>query len=99
MRLMWKQGVEADASTYFGFAGELREVREADPAGEVSGRDGCRPAVGGVGVVDRAVLPEGGQRTASRGPERHGAHLLFAALVQPIGSGGRRGVIRLAGAS
>jgi hypothetical protein len=48
----------ADAATYFGLAGELREVTEEDTAGEVSGRDGAGDAVDGVGVVDRAVLSE-----------------------------------------
>src|SRR5271169_4176507 len=81
----------ADAATYFGLAGEFREVPEEDTAGEVSGRDGAGDAVDGVGVVDRAVLSEGRQRASADGVEHHAAHLLPAALVQFVGSGGGRG--------
>src|SRR5271170_2849238 len=96
MRVMWKQGEMADAATYFGLAGELREVPEEDTAGEVSGRDGAGDAVDGVGVVDRAVLSEGRQRASADGVEHHAAHLLPAALVQFVGPGGGRGIVRFA---
>jgi len=52
-------GHRADAASYVGFARDFRAPQQKDTAGEVSRRDGWNHAVDGVGVVDRAVLPEG----------------------------------------
>ena len=38
----------------------------------------------GARVIDRSALPEGGQRPAAGRIEDHAAHLLSAALVQPV---------------
>jgi hypothetical protein len=56
---MWKHGPEADAASYVGSAWDFRALVKEDSAGEASGRDGWRYAVDGVGIVDRALLPEG----------------------------------------
>src|ERR1700740_1516289 len=90
-------GQSTYAATYFGFARELGEVQEEDATGEVSGRDGSDHAVVGVGGVDRAALPEGGQWACSGGTEHHAAYLLSPALVQPVRPGSRRGAVRFAG--
>ena len=37
-----------------------------------------------VGIVDRAELSEGGQRSSSGESEHHAAHLRSSALVQPV---------------
>jgi transposase, IS5 family len=49
--------------------------------------------------VDRAPLPEGGQRPSADGVAHDAAHLLSLALVQPVGPGSRRGAVRFAGAA
>ncbi len=46
---------------------------------------------------DRALLPKGRQRATSGGCGADAAHLLFAAVVQPVGPGGGRSAVRLGG--
>ena len=44
--------------------------------------------------ADRAALSQAGQRAASQGTGEDAADLLFAAVVQPGGPGGGRGIVR-----
>ena len=43
------------------------------------------------------LLPQGRQRAPAGGGGADAAHLLFAAMVQPVGPGGGRGAVRLGG--
>src|ERR1019366_1681924 len=75
----------------------IRALRQEDAAGFVFGRDGEGGALEQAMRADRALLPEGRQRAPASGCGADAAHLLFAAMVQPVGPGGGRGAVRLGG--
>src|ERR1035438_4507196 len=75
----------------------IRALRQEDAAGIVFGRDGAGGALEQAMRADRALLPEGRQRAPASGGGADAAHLLFAAMVQPVGPGGGRGAVRLGG--
>src|ERR1039457_6150128 len=72
----------------------IRALQQEDAAGIVFGRDGAGGALEQARRADRALLPEGRQRAPASGGGADAAHLLFAAMVQPVGPGGGRGAGR-----
>src|ERR1022692_2099408 len=89
--------VSADEAEDTGDDEWIRALQQKDAAGIVFGRDGAGGALGQAMRADRALLPDGGERTASGRCGADAAHLLFAAMVQPVGPGGGRGAVRLGG--
>src|SRR2546425_4307524 len=67
------------------------------PASHISGGDGAGGAVGRVVRAGGAALSPAWEGAAAGGSRAHAADLLFAAVVQPVGPGGRRGAVRLGG--
>src|SRR5207244_5844994 len=68
-----------------------------DAASDISGGDGAGGAVARVVRAGGAALSQAWERAATGGSRAHAADLLFAAVVQPVGPGGRRGAVRLGG--
>src|ERR1019366_1140991 len=75
----------------------IRALQQENAAGIVFGRDGAGGALEQAMRADRALLPEGRQRAPASGCGADAAHLLFAAMFQPVGPGGGRGAVRLGG--
>src|SRR5207244_13555119 len=74
-----------------------RAVHKEDAASDISGGDGAGSAVARVVRAGGAALSQAWERAATSGSRAHAADLLFAAVVQPVGPGGRRGAVRLGG--
>src|SRR5271156_1725301 len=72
----------------------IRAVHEEDATGDVSGRDGAGGAMGQVVLVGRAALSEAGQWKTAERVGTDAADLFSAAVVQPVGPGGGRSVVR-----
>src|SRR5262249_48190501 len=99
VRVRCKWEGKHSATTDSGGADGIREVRAEVEAGAVSGRDGAEHPVGGVTSVDRTTLSKGREWAAAGGVVDHAAGVLFAAVVQPVGSGRGRGAVRIARAA
>ena len=78
-------------------SGRFHLLTTEDAAGVIFGRDGAGGSLGQAMLPDRALLSEVGQWTTSGRGGADAAHLLPAAVVQSIGSGGGRSVVRLGG--
>src|ERR1035438_9006017 len=72
---------------------------EEDAARDISGGDGAGGAVARVGRAIGAAVSQAWERADAGGSGADAADLLFAAVVQPVGPGGRRGAVRLGGAA
>src|SRR5438094_5540240 len=70
---------------------------EEDAARDVSRGNGAGGAVARVVCAGDAALSPAWEGAAAGGSRAHAADLLFAAVVQPVGPGGRRGAVRLGG--
>src|SRR2546426_12833534 len=64
-------------------------LHKEDAASDISGGDGAGGAVARVVRAGGAALSQAWERTATGGSRAHAADLLFAAVVQPVGPGGR----------
>src|SRR3989454_11152100 len=72
-------------------------LHKEDAASDISGGDGAGGAVARVVRAGGAALSPAWEGAAAGGSRAHAADLLFAAVVQPVGPGGRRGAVRLGG--
>src|SRR2546422_10082899 len=75
----------------------IARVHEEDASSHISGGDGAGGAVGRVVRAGGAALSQAWEGAAAGGSRAHAADLLFAAVVQPVGPGGRRCAVRLGG--
>src|SRR5437867_12269214 len=75
-----------------GFEQYTRKTRR-----DISRGNGAGGAVGRVVRAGGAALSQAWEGAAAGGSRAHAADLLFAAVVQPVGPGGRRGAVRLGG--
>src|SRR5437879_13203651 len=73
----------------------FEQYSKEDAASDISGGDGAGGAVVRVVRAGGAALSQVWERAATGGSRAHAADLLFAAVVQPVGPGGRRGTVSL----